>query len=119
MAFILLFGIILAIIELKAISMIQRSHREGSISLRTYRLLGASGLVLGAVSVFVRYRYSDDVMIVGFPFPAAGFERVNGQMLDFVGPLTLPFMLTNFFVWTAFPHCIWVASRIVRHSRAR
>jgi hypothetical protein len=48
------------------------------------------GVVAAACACFVRYRYTDKYLAIGFPLPAAVFEISTGA--DFVGPLTLPFL---------------------------
>ena len=55
----------------------------------------AMGTVAGQASYFV----DENTRIVGIPFPAAAFQREDGVWLDFVGPMTGPFMLANAFAW--------------------
>jgi len=71
----------------------------------------AIGLMLAAGSFLVAYPYGENTRIVGFPFPAAAWERHGGHWMDFVGPLMLPFMCAN--AWFAFvvPHLV---IRVVR-----
>jgi hypothetical protein len=60
-------------------------------------LLWVSSLVLGGGAGFsIGYPLNEKTQIYGFPFPAAIFQREpNGQWLDYVGPLTMPFALMN------------------------
>jgi len=66
----------------------------------------ALGTVLAASSFFVSYPYSATVRVVGFPFPAAVFEKHGEHWRDYVGPLTAPFSFAN--AWFAFvlPHLL-------------
>ena len=66
----------------------------------------AIGLMLAAGSFLVAYPYGKNMRIVGFPFPAAAWERHGDHWMDFVGPLMLPFMCAN--AWFAFvlPHLV-------------
>jgi len=61
------------------------------------------GLLLGAASYFIAYPVttSERYVVHGFPFPAYAFDA-SGQ--DYVGFLTLPFMLFNFACWFLLVH---------------
>ena len=60
-------------------------------------LLWASSVVLGgAAGLSTGYSLNQKTQVYGFPFPAAIFQQEpNGQWLDYVGPLTMPFALLN------------------------
>jgi len=62
------------------------------------------GIALAVASYFVTYPYGSTVRVIGFPFPAAAFEKHAGHWLDFSGPLTLPFMCANAWVGLVLPH---------------
>jgi hypothetical protein len=83
---------------------LRRQHEKKTLVVLT--TTSAIGLVVAAGSFLVVYSYGENARIVGFPFPAAVWERHGGHWEDFVGPLTLPFTCAN--AWFAFvlPHLI-------------
>jgi hypothetical protein len=54
-------------------------------------------VVLGSVAAFTSsYSLDERTRVVGFPLPAAIFQREpNGVWLDYVGLLTIPFTCVN------------------------
>jgi len=58
------------------------------------------GVALALASFRVVYPYGERTKVVGFPLPAASWEKHGDHWLDFVGPLTLPFSWAN--AWFAF-----------------
>jgi hypothetical protein len=83
---------------------LRRQHDKKTVAVLT--ATSAIGLVLAAGSFFVMHSYGENARIVGFPFPAAVWEKHGDHWEDFVGPLMLPFMCGN--AWFAFvlPHLI-------------
>ena len=75
-------------------------RRYGKRRLVLLTATSAIGLALAAGSFLVMYPYGENARIVGFPFPAAVFERHGDHWEDFVGPTMLPFMCGN--GWFAF-----------------
>ena len=76
-----------------------------------YRFWWAPGMLLGAASYFIAFPYttSERYMVHGFPFPAYAFDA-SGH--DYVGFITLPFMLINFACWFFVVHvAFWLARR--------
>jgi hypothetical protein len=71
----------------------------------------ASGLALAIASLFIVYPYSETVRIVGFPFPAAAWEKHGDRWRDFVGALTLPLYCANIVFAFVLPH---LALRVLR-----
>jgi hypothetical protein len=71
----------------------------------------AVGLALAAGSLFVVYPYGDNARIVGFPFPAAAWERQGDRWRDFVGLTTLPFTCANALFAFLLPHLFLWALR--------
>ena len=69
------------------------------------------GLLLAAGSFVFEYRYGKDTIIVGFPIPAAAWQKHGGQWRDYAGPATLLFACAN--AWFAFvlPHLVLRAVR--------
>jgi hypothetical protein len=90
-------------------------------ALRGWRFWVMSALSLAAGVVPGQLSYSVDARtrIVGVPFPAAAFQLEDGVWLDFVGPLTGPFMLANTFCWAGLGQVVllfclrWRRRRIV------
>jgi hypothetical protein len=74
-----------------------------------------AGVVLATLLATRSYSASDSLRIVGFPFPAAAFERHHGVWLDFVGPTTVPFFLANIAFFLVLPQFIvmWRLRRVV------
>ena len=57
-------------------------------------------LASGGLSCFGHYRVDARTQVAGIPLPAAVFQKNDhGQVEDFVGPLTGPFMLINAAIW--------------------
>jgi len=69
------------------------------------------GVLLGIASPFMGYHVSDGKepwKVVGVPFPSAMFDAKG---LDYVGPLTGPFMVLNVLFWLLLPQLVlWVTS---------
>jgi len=78
---------------------------------KAYRFWWLLGLLLGVASYFIAFPVttSERYVVHGFPFPAYAFDAAGH---DYVGLLTLPFMLANFVCWFLAAHfCFWLASR--------
>jgi hypothetical protein len=69
-------------------------------------IMFAVGVVFAIGAFFIVYPYRQNLRIVGFPIPAAAFERHNGIWVDFVGPTTLPFMCANSWFGFVLPHLV-------------
>jgi len=77
------------VVKYRAREVIASSH-----TLRiTSRAAWVVGVGVGILMTFCTWPYSADIHILGFPFPAASFERVGDSWIDFVSPLTLPIWL--------------------------
>jgi hypothetical protein len=63
--------------------------------LRAYPIAVAIGLVLAGASAFIRYPLNQDTVVFGLPFMSAILERHDGQLADFVGPLTVLAFIGN------------------------
>ncbi len=96
----------------------RRNRLSPSRSLQRLRwILWAIGLALASLAVTITWHYTAETKILGFPFPGAVFELwTNGSgsslpagfvgpvpndndgshWVDFVGPLTLPFLAMDF-----------------------
>ena len=85
----------------------------------TRSLLFSVGVGLAAASYFVRYPYGANVRIIGFPFPAAAFEKHGTHWLDYSGPLTLPFVCANAWVAFVFPHLVLKLFQSIARNSAR
>ncbi|MGC4064790.1 MAG: hypothetical protein QM784_09130 [Polyangiaceae bacterium] len=73
------------------------------------------GIALALGSLFVVYPYGPKTRIIGFPLPAAAFEKHGELWLDFSGPLTLPFSCANAWFGFVAPHVIlWTARKIAQ-----
>lgn len=64
----------------------------------------ATGIALAIGSFFVVYPYSERSRIVGFPFPAAAWEKDGNHWLDFVSPLSPVFSCANAVFAFVLPH---------------
>jgi hypothetical protein len=62
------------------------------------------GLILAAGSFLIVYPSGENARVVGFPLPAAVWERHGGHWMDFVGPLMLPLMCANAWFAYVLPH---------------
>ena len=117
----MLFGVVLLVFSVLA----WRVNRVLAASLPSssrwcvaYRLWWLPGLLLGATSYFVAFPYttSERYIVHGFPFPAYAFDA-SGH--DYVGFITLPFMLINFACWFLVVHLgLWLAARRLRQGPA-
>lgn len=88
--------------------LLQKQRKALSSILLTF----AVGLVLAVGSFFVVYPHGDNARIVGFPFPAAAWERHGDRWHDFVGLATLPFMCANALFAFVLPHVfLWAFRR--------
>ena len=77
-----------------------------------WRFRWAFGLFLSIASYFMRYplQGSDGVYTVyGVPYMTYAFDE-KGH--DYVGTLTMPFMILNFVFWLFLPHLLfWLSAR--------
>jgi hypothetical protein len=80
--------------------------------LRAYRWRYLIGAPLAIASAFVSYPLSsgeDDYRITGFPFLVMAIDQ---RGWDYVGLLSLPFLVINALVWLYLPSiALWSASR--------
>lgn len=93
-----------------------RLYRAGALSGISFWVLFVAGLVMGLPAVTMSYPVDENTLILGFPLPAAGFERHGEAWLDFVSPFTIPFLVANFIFWLTLPHAACFLWRRVRRS---
>jgi hypothetical protein len=67
------------------------------------------GVLFSIISLFIKYPFSDTIMIYGFPFAAAAFQYENGHWVDYVGPLTGFYTFLNCFVFFLIPQLMLFA----------
>jgi hypothetical protein len=73
----------------------------------------AVGIFLGAAFAFVTYSFGPDLKIVGFPIPAAAWERWDNKWVDFVGAITPIAMFFDFLIGLTFPQIVTAIIRKV------
>jgi hypothetical protein len=64
------------------------------------------GCALAIAAVSWAWPYSENIRILGFPFPSVVFERSEDQWLDFVGPLSLPALVADVVICLVTPHFV-------------
>ena len=109
-----LFGLVVLALGVVAARFLKRAFQSGSVGRAWVRaqvvvLIAGAGLGVAAVA---HSRYpTPDTRFLGFPFPAAMFQRSpRGGWIDFVGVLTLPATIGNFLVGLIFPHLLFAAA---------
>lgn len=80
-----------------------RLRRSGVISGKSYATFQLAGFALGIGSLWMGYPWGSDWWILGVPFPAAGFQRMENGWADYIGPLTVIFVIMNFLFWYCLP----------------
>ena len=114
MLLIVLIAVGLAVIIVGSLALVRNIRRARAPEQKRLAIVlaFAVGLALSAGSFFVVYPYGDDARIVGFPFPAAAWERQGDRWHDFVGLTTLPFMCANALFAFLLPHLfLWALRR--------
>ena len=83
-----------------------RKYCAGAQNKKSFWALSLVGLALAVTSMFMTWPYDINTKIVGFPFPAAVFQRESesSHWQDYVGPLTAVFMCLNALFWMLIPH---------------
>ncbi|MCI0603714.1 hypothetical protein L0156_11965 [bacterium] len=97
-----------------------KSDRQRKFYIVLFLLLGiAAGVFFSGLI----YSTSEKTKIMGFPIPAAGWERWGSGWVDFVGTITFPITTANFFFWVLtvqlFAALVLRANKRPRHRRAR
>ncbi|MFZ5562829.1 MAG: hypothetical protein ACOZBW_02170 [Thermodesulfobacteriota bacterium] len=80
-------------------------QKDGKFRLIFLGLLAVS-FILAVCCFFVEYPYGETKRIVGFPFPAGGFVKVDDRWLISMGALTLPLGFANALFGFVLPHLI-------------
>ena len=64
------------------------------------------GLVLATIAISLNWTYSENVRIIGFPFPAQVSQLENGKWVDFTSAGSSLIQALNFLVALLFPQII-------------
>ena len=102
----------------RANKLLAASFPVSSLWRKAYRFWWLGGVLLGVASYFVAFPVttSERYIVHGFPFPAYAFDAAGH---DYVGFLTLPFMLVNFACWFLAAHFgFWLAARWAQSNGA-
>lgn len=107
--------IVLEVLASKNNKRIAATSLPGSRWLLMYRCRYLVGAPLAVASAFVSYPLSsgeDHYQITGFPFLVMAVDQ---RGLDYVGYLSLPFLVLNGLIWLLLPSlALWGASRMRR-----
>ncbi len=93
-----------------------RLYRRRALSGVSFWSMFVAGIVMGLPAVTMFYPVDENTLILGFPLPAAAFERHGEGWMDFVSPFTIPFLIANFIFWLTLPHAACFLWRRVRRS---
>jgi len=123
MKYVLLIGVLILIAGFTAFVKNWRAARGMSAPpeqwLRLYRWRWFALVTLGAAAYYMTWHITgvdcERLRIAGFPFPAAAFDSRGA---DYVGPLTLPFMLLDILTWALIPDLCLYAWRGVLLRRS-
>lgn len=122
MVILLAIGAILLLASMFAAYANIRKYRTGAIkNKKIFWVLNIVGLALAAASMFMIWPYDTNTKIVGFPFPAAVFQRESetSQWQDYVGPMTSVFVCLNALFWLLIPHLPLQFHNLKQHRLAR
>jgi hypothetical protein len=105
-------GVLLVALEVWAVvyirNVVNRSHYRGRLLI----IVIAVGIVLGCLANFAGYWLDERTKVLGVPFMYAIFQDHE----DFVGPMTLPCAIGNFFIGLGLP-VVALAAIVIRRKR--
>jgi hypothetical protein len=120
----LIFGVGLAVLIFGAVAFVKNRQYAKTPSappvgwLSLYRWRWAPALLLGVAAYYFSYSTTGQdgelYKVIGFPFVAAAFDSHGA---DYVGPLTVPFMLLDVFTWAVLPDLGLLIWRIAGRRR--
>lgn len=118
----LLTALLMVALELFASLRNQRTCHRGSAGKswdRFYRWRWLAGVPFAALSPLLSYTLgggeSGTYEIVGFPLAVAAIDEAG---LNYVGRLSVPFLVANAAIWFFFPHVLlYLWSRVARPAR--
>ena len=106
MKLLFIIGIIILVASVTFSILNLKRYKTRELAWKRYILLLVLGLLLGVLSIFVTYPYSEEYKIVGFPFAAAAFQKTEHGWIDYVGTMTPVFMAANFVCWALLPQVL-------------
>ena len=109
-------GALILLLGMTATLLNVKTYRQGLITTRVFLTIPGIGAILAGCSLFVVWPYDINTKIVGFPFPAAAWERDSdgGPWIDFVGDITTPMFFANGVCWAVsfqIPLFLWQRAR--------
>ncbi len=105
----------LLLVNLTAAFLLRGKVAWGSVRNRRPALL--LGAVAGLAAVLARYPLGPKYVVLGFPLPAAAFEKATGA--DFVSPLTVPMLLVDLLLIGVCPAAVLVIHAYVGDRKRR
>lgn len=93
-----------------------KKYQQGLITGRMFWVIFGLGIIFAACSIFIVWPYDTNTRIVGFPFPAAAWQRSadGGAWADYVGIMTIPILIANGVCWAMslqIPLYLWNRTR--------